>query len=222
MTNGRRWVALDADMFGKPFTIDLHDRFGPAGIAVWVAFLCACKRSHIPGRIRVMNEYQAARELGIAGWELVDSKGEPWTLDDFWAFTGRKKQTRRTSVGRARDKRRTSDGRATDVIATHWERWQKERATSEEAERKRRSRSKNKWDTSRTNPGHNLGHTPDANRTNVRPDNDIYIYTPPTPPEGGDDALRAEKPNPQNLRAGLDAVRATMPPPPPPKPKPLP
>lgn len=150
MTDGRRWLALDADMFGKRFTHDLYDRFGPTGVAVWVAFLCACKQSRVPGRIKVMNSTQAAYELGIAGWELVDNKGEPWDLDDFWTFTGRKKQTRRTPHGRRTDARRTPYGQCFDVVATHWERWQK-----------RTSGAKNS-----------------------RPDLDLDLDIPPTPPRG--------------------------------------
>lgn len=197
MTNGRRWLALDADLFGKPFTLDLHHRFGWAGIAVWVAFLCACKRSRTPGTVRFLNEADARGQLGILGWELADDKGEPWTLEDFWLFTGRKKQTRRTRRGREMN-----------VTSTHWGRWQQDATRAREAERKRTSRTQKR-------PGR-VRPSPDIARTNVRPDRDIDKDTPLPPAErGAEVALRAE---PQNLRAGLDALRATMPPPPaPPK-----
>lgn len=134
MRDAQRWLAIDADMFGKRFIDDLYDEFGWAGIVVWIAFLCACKKNRIPGRIRVMNDIQAATELGLAQWDLVDNKGAPWTLSEFWAFTGRKKQTRqilvqrrdssRTRDGRVTDSSRTAHGRVRDVCATHWERWQ--------------------------------------------------------------------------------------------------
>lgn len=212
--SGQRWLALDADLFGKPFIHDLYERFGWAGVGVWIAFLCACKQSRTPGQIRVTNDVQAMSELGILGWDLVDGKGEPWTMSEFWEFTGRKKQTRRTLVGRTRDVRRTSDGRATDVRATHWERWQERYATSRERERKRTSRAQKRPDGG----GTSTGHYADTTRTNVRRDRDSDSDNPPTPLEGGRDALRAEdqKQTPQNLRAGLGAVVASMPPPPPP------
>src|SRR5688572_14966550 len=96
VSDGRRWLALDADLFGKRLAAELYHRFGWAGVVTWIAFLCACKRSRVPGRISVSNDTQAAHLLGIADWELADNDGKPWTLTDFWTFTGRKKQTRRT------------------------------------------------------------------------------------------------------------------------------
>lgn len=167
MTHGRRWLALDADLFGKRFTDDLYSEFGWAGVVVWVAYLCACKRSATPGRITFLNDVQAAHELGIDGWELVDNDGKTWELSDFWTFTGRKKQTRRTP-----------NGRRMDVTSTHWERWQETYARAREAERKSTSRGKK----SRTQPGH----APDNRRTNVRPDSDSDSDIPPTPQRGGE------------------------------------
>jgi len=114
MNDGQRWLALDADLMGKPFTLDLYDRFGWAGVGVWVAFLCACKRSRTPGSIRFLSEADARAQLGILGLDLVDNEGAGWSLDDFWTHSGRKKQTKRTLRGRE-----------TNVKATHWQRWQK-------------------------------------------------------------------------------------------------
>lgn len=173
MTDGRRWLAIDADLFGKPFTHDVYNRFGWAGVAVWVAFLCACKKSRTPGRISVMNDAQAASELGIDAWDLVDNKGEPWTLTEFWAFTGRKKQTRRTSTYR-RDARRTATGQRFNIDATHWQRWQDSARTATEAERMRRSRAEKRSGASERSAN--------SRRTNVRPDIDLDLDIPPTPP----------------------------------------
>lgn len=166
VTDGRRWLAVDADLFGKRFTDDLYRQFGWAGIVTWVAFLCACKRSRRPGRISALSEAEAAHILGIADWDLADNDGKPWTLDDFWAFTGRKKQTRRTRRGRH-----------FDVISTHWERWQDTARTAREAERMRTSRAEKRSGAS--------ARSPNSHRTNVRPDSDLDLDIPPSPPRGG-------------------------------------
>src|SRR5689334_4739104 len=92
----RRWLAIDADIMGKPFTLDLYHQFGWTGVGTWVAFLCACKRSRTPGTIRFLNQADALAQLGLLGLDLIDNDGKEWSLDDFWTFTGRKKQTRRT------------------------------------------------------------------------------------------------------------------------------
>lgn len=120
-------------MFGKPFTLDLQHRFGWAGVATWIAFLCACKRSRTPGTFRFLSEADARGQLGILGWDLVDNAGDNWTLEDFWLFTGRKKQTRRTRRGREMN-----------VTATHWEHWQKAEQTLKEQQRQRRWRAQNR------------------------------------------------------------------------------
>lgn len=166
MTDGRRWLALDADLFGKRFTDDLYRQFGWAGVVTWVAFLCACKRSRHPGRISALNENDAAHILGIADWDLADNDGKPWTLEEFWAFTGRKKQTRRTR-----------HDRRFDVISTHWDRWQFAAGKSREAERMRRSRADKR--------SRGSGRATDRARTSVGPDVDPDCDTPLAPP-GGD------------------------------------
>lgn len=186
MTDGRRWLALDADLFGKRFTDDLYREFGWAGIATWIAFLCACKQGRDQGRVRVMNDVQALHVLGLAGWDLVNNDGQPWTLTDFWTFTGRKKQTRRIPVGRSGTRRpapgqrsdadRTASGQCFDVVPTHWQRWQDSGRRATEAEQKRTSRAKKRPDNVRTMSGHES----DSVRSYI----DIDIDTP-LPPKGG-------------------------------------
>lgn len=177
MTEGRRWLAVDADMFSKRFINDLHERFGPAGVAVWVAFLCACKMSSTQGKVRMNSDIDGMSKLGLLGWDLVDSKGEPFTLTEFFGFTGRKKQTRRVAV-QLSDSRRIADQRLLDVCATHWEHWQDAWRMQDERLRKRRWRAENGRDMS----GTDLGHA----RDNVPPDSDIDIDSdnPPTPQIG--------------------------------------
>lgn len=143
MTEGRRWLAVDADMFSKRFINDLHERFGPAGVAVWVAFLCACKMSPQQGKVRMASDHDGMYKLGLSGWDLIDNKGEPWTLTEFFEFTGRKKQTRRVAV-QLSDSRRIAAQRLLDVCATHWEHWQDACRTDVERLRKRRWAQQNR------------------------------------------------------------------------------
>jgi hypothetical protein len=151
VSDGRRWLALDADLFAKPFTDQLLDRFGWAGVATWIAFLCACKRSRPPGQITVYGDDEALVQMGIFGRPLVDDHGGKWTLEDFWGFTGRMKQTRRTSRGRT-----------LHVRATHWGRWQVDAGRAQEAERKASQRARKQ----RTDPGQ----TPDRCPNGAGPD----------------------------------------------------
>lgn len=185
MTGGQRWLALDADLMGKPFTLDLYHRFGWAGIGTWVAFLCACKRSRVPGQIRFLSDADAAAQMGILGWDLVDKAGDNWSLEDFWLYTGRKKQTKRTRRGREMN-----------VIATHWDHWQQTAGRAKEAERMRTSRAEKP--RTRTAP------TTNGSGTNVRPDRDLDR-------DKKQGALRAEgQRQPQDLRVATNAIRAML------------
>lgn len=130
MKPGRQWLVFDADFFDNNFTIALLERFGPAGVALFMAFLCGCKRNHIQGRISYRNEWEALEKLGIAVVQLADNDGLPFTLDEFWEFTGKYKQTRRTR-----------QGHTWNVFATGWEDWQQSKNRLVTAERKRRSRA---------------------------------------------------------------------------------
>lgn len=179
VTGGRRWLAIDADMFSKRFIHDLHAQFGFAGIAVWVAFLCACKQSKTPGWVRMSNDVDGMSKLGLSSYDLVDNKGELWTLTEFFDFTGRKKQTRRVAVQRP-DSRRIAAARLLDVGATHWEHWQDAARTDAERERKRRWWAENRGESASSGPlGASSG--PLGARQELAPDIDIDSDIPPTP-----------------------------------------
>jgi len=100
----RRWIPLSVEFpFDKTGT-RLQEEFGPAGVAVWVALLTACKRAHVQGQFSYTTEAEAWSNLGITGAEF--------TFDQFLKVTGQLKKTR---------KRRR--GRITDVQITAWEDW---------------------------------------------------------------------------------------------------
>lgn len=165
---GRQWLAFDAYFFGKPFPIELQERFGPTGVVLFVAFLCACKRSQPQGQISYMSDTEALHQMGLDDCLLVDSHGEKWSLDEFWTFTGRMKQTKKTARGRVRN-----------VISTHWERWQDVARRDMAAERQRRSRAKNGRDTGRDEE---CDSERDDRVTDIDLDLDSDIDIPQTPP----------------------------------------
>jgi hypothetical protein len=207
VSNGRRWLALDADMMSKRFAHDLYERFGWAGIGVWVAFLCACKQSRTPGRVRMASDLDGMTQLEIYGWDLVDAKGEPFTLTEFFDFTGRKKQTRRVAVQRP-DSRRIEDARLLDVGATHWERWQDAYRTDAERERKRRWVTENRVAQASRDPSRDRR----VPRREVDADIDIDIDSdiPQTPPGAEPpDPLTNSRSNSTNPRARGTNPRAT-------------
>jgi hypothetical protein len=126
-----QWLKLDAFLPARPFSQQLMERFGLSGLGMWVAFLAACKRQPTQGRIAFISYDEALQIMGVYGCCLLDNEGQPWTLEDFFNFTGRKRQTRRTMRGRT-----------LYVTSTHWEDWQETRAIALARERKRRWRAK--------------------------------------------------------------------------------
>ena len=130
-----QWLKLDAYFLAKPFTIRVLERFGPAGVVTWVAYLAACKRNPTQGRFTFTSDADAVCQLLLQDLPLVDAKGQPWTIDEFFAFTGRMKQTKKTRHGHVRN-----------VISTHWKQWQNAQKTDDARERKRRSRAQNGCD----------------------------------------------------------------------------
>jgi hypothetical protein len=107
----RQWIPLSASFPFDTTGTRLLEEFGNDGIALWVAFLTACKRSPIQGRISYGSEAEGWAQLGLDPIEGLD-------LDTFWTFTGRIKKTRRTRRGRI-----------TNVICTVWGEWNNEPRT---------------------------------------------------------------------------------------------
>lgn len=130
----RRWFSLSALYPHGETARRIQGKFGRDGLLVWILFLAACKRSPIQeGSFSYTSEDAAWTELG-----LVDPEDRPaFSLDEFWKFTGRLKQTRRTR-----------SGHVVNVTATHWKEWQDASKRSLEAERKSRKRGEKTADVS--------------------------------------------------------------------------
>jgi hypothetical protein len=169
MRSGRRWIVLDADFFANHFTDRILDRFGPAGVCLFVALLCAAKRSRLQGQITYASDSEAFDILGLRNLELVDTAGKSWTLDDFWKFTGTQKQTRRSAHGHVKH-----------VNVTGWSQWQETLTREMAAERQRRLRAKNERDTGVTENEQVRDGRVGDNDSDFDLDND----SPPIPPRG--------------------------------------
>lgn len=142
----------------------LYDKFGSAGVSLFLGFVCACKRNLVPGQMTYGSDVDLLAQVGLPGLQLVNEAGEPWTVDEFWTWLGQRKQTRRRQRGRL-----------TNVTSTRWERWQKDWNTEEERDRKRRSRAKSDRDTS----GTTLGHDPDETVTDTDTDTETTTTSEP-------------------------------------------
>jgi len=95
--DGRRrpFVAVDMEFFcGSRKEHDLYERWGWCGTAIWVAFMSACKRGPIEGRVRFESEEHMASNLGVVGRPLLDADGKPFTFREFFAWTGVRHWTR--------------------------------------------------------------------------------------------------------------------------------
>lgn len=117
--DGRRrtWLAVDAFYYGAPLAAGLRERFGITGVAVFDAYLRACKRNDIEGQVTYLSQADFLAQLGLPGLDLRDEQGVPWDLDAFWSYLGRMKNVRRTR-----------SGHITNVRSTRWERWQQSRS----------------------------------------------------------------------------------------------
>lgn len=177
----RQWLSVDAMFYASPLALRLHDEFGWAGPAVWLAFLGACKRNSPAGQMTFVSDADALAQMGLTGRPLVDDDGKEWDLDMFW-----------TLLGRTKNVRRTSRGRVVNVRATHWERWQQDERREDARDRKRRSRDLNPRDTSVTRPRHVT--------KNVTADSDSDNDIDPPPPSSVVTTAQADPAEPTSGR----------------------
>lgn len=118
-----RWFAMDVHFFDGNLCHAILDRYGPAGVVVFTAFLAACKRNSTPGRIAYGTPADALSIMGIPNLALIDANGNPWSLEDLWKTCAHHKVT-------TRQKR----NRLTYVICSKWADWQQD-ATKPDATR---------------------------------------------------------------------------------------
>lgn len=122
----------------------IQRRYGLEGLAVWAAFLAACKLNRPEGEITYASEPEGWGLLGLTGHE------PEFTLDEFFRFTGQLKKTRRTR-----------SGHVSYVVCTPWGRWTKAAKREKERQRKSSIRAQSKRDTERTEGGTGRGQKAD-------------------------------------------------------------
>lgn len=119
MARRRAWFALDVEFMHSNLAKRLLEQFDFAGPVVWVAFLGACSTSRDRGTFAFHNESHGWVHLGL------DYPITPrFTLDEFFAFTGKLKQTRCERRGTSRS-----------VRCNNWEHWQEDHRRQKESER---------------------------------------------------------------------------------------
>jgi hypothetical protein len=135
----------------------LLERFGRDGLLVWVCYLGACKRNWIQGRLTYTCEPDGWMKLGLLGYE------PGFTLAEFFAFTGRLKQTRRSDSRRG--------GSVVEVFCTNWQAWNLDASRESDAERKARERQAQDTRTTPALDAHYARTTPalDAHDTRTTP-----------------------------------------------------
>lgn len=104
----------------------LKESFGRDGVLVWMLYLVACKTNWIQGQFTYTSEPDGWSKLGIYGDQPA------FTLDEFFARTGRLHLTK---------KRRSGD--VTDVVCRGWNEWNTEWKRESDANEKSRKRAQN-------------------------------------------------------------------------------
>jgi hypothetical protein len=150
----------------------LLEKFGRDGPLVWAAFLAACKENRPQGELTWASEPEVWNRLGLSGYE------PDFTFDEFIAYTGRLKLTRR------RDVRKTRAGRVQHVRITVWERWTQSAQRENERERKARKRAESTADIPRTPGGTSPGQKPDLeSESEKEKENFREVRSTTTPPQ---------------------------------------
>jgi hypothetical protein len=126
----RQYVPISVDIARSRTGRRLLERFGPDGLLVWILVLCAAKKNPNQGEFVYVTEAD--------GWERLGIEPAGFTLDEFFAYTGRLHNTKRVS-----NEPKTSEIRA-------WNEWNTSIKRELSAERMRRKRAQKTRNNRRT------------------------------------------------------------------------
>jgi hypothetical protein len=132
----RRYVPIGVEIAHSETGGRLLDKFGCDGLLTWILVLAAAKRNRVEGEFQWYSEEGGWAELGLAYPNTPD-----FTLEEFFTYTGRIKQTHKT---------RQRPGR--NVTITRWGEWNDAWRKEQGADRSARKRTENTRDDARTKP----------------------------------------------------------------------
>jgi hypothetical protein len=98
------YVPLDSFVAFKRTGQTLKKKWGMEGLCTWMLFLAACKRDIVPGTLTYSSDEEA--------WAKLGALATRFTLDEFFAVTGRLRQTRKRRLGHV-----------TSVECSNWDTW---------------------------------------------------------------------------------------------------
>ena len=91
----RQWVPLPSEWPHNSLGERLLEEFGPNALAVFPAFVTACKRNYPQGEFQYVSDAEAWGQLGFGPEQPFG-----FTLEEFFKVTGRMKETRLRRHGR--------------------------------------------------------------------------------------------------------------------------
>lgn len=122
----RQYVPLAVTLPFSNSGVKLKERFGRDGLLVWMLYLIACKTNWVQGQFTYTSETDGWQRLG-----LVTDRPK-FTLDEFFAATGRLHMTRKRA-----------SGDVVDVFCRGWNEWNTEFKRERQSEEKTRKRHGN-------------------------------------------------------------------------------
>lgn len=179
----RQYIPIDVYFASGGTGTTIRRHYGLPGLAVWIAYLAACKRSTPQGQLTYASEADAWEKLGLA-----DTRPD-FTLHDFFRLTGR---LHKTSTQRA-------SGELTTTTCRVWDEWQQNIRRAQDADKKRRKRAENTGDKPPTNRRRNADKPETIRGTEGEGEDNPLVKASPSPsPTGG---RRRSAPRASSLRA---------------------
>jgi hypothetical protein len=127
---GKQWGPLSSTWVFSRSVSAIRDKYDGWGMAMWCGYLAACKRNSLaPGTFT----YAEGAEMEAVTKLLGAPIDVGFTLDDFFALTGKLHQTKR---------RKEKGGRIVHVECSNWADWNRDYQREHDRERKQKQRAR--------------------------------------------------------------------------------